>query len=139
MSYFVAHFSAGTGTNFGSYSNGKITLDVSIVNGKPVEALFLIDGQNKPIPAYNDYANIGISPGMIYYYDDLPEYWDAWDVMDYHLESRRDLDNLEITQEPENFAEGPIVAGYKWGGTFGANRSSFTRYTIMRADSPMIE
>ncbi len=27
-------------------------------------------------------------------YDDVPLYWDAWDVMDYHLESRRAEDRL---------------------------------------------
>ncbi len=120
----------------GTFSNGKLTLQVNIVNGIPVENLFF-DGSNM-IPAFNDYLNKDINPGMFYYYDDVPLYWDAWDVMDYHLETRRLPPNMEITQAPVTFATGNIVGGYKWGATFG-NGSTFTRYTIMRADSPMVE
>lgn len=71
----------------------------------------------------------------------VPLYWDAWDVMDYHLETRRIPPNLLTTQEVVNFGTGPIVGGYKWGVEFGAGeeKSTFTRYTIMRADSPLLE
>lgn len=58
--------------------------------------------------------------------------------MDYHLETRREPPNLVTNENAVSFAPGPIVGGYKWGATFG-NGSSFIRYTIMRADSPMIE
>jgi hypothetical protein len=37
----------------------------------------------------------------------------------------------------EAFAGGPIVGGYKWNGTFGQG-STLTRYTILRADSLMV-
>ncbi|OXA64483.1 alpha-mannosidase 2C1 isoform X2 [Folsomia candida] len=130
------------GTNwFGTFSNGQLTLEVEVdpVTRVPTERLFF-DGVNK-IPAFNDHLQKGISPGMLYYYDDVPLYWDAWDVMDYHLETRRIPPNLLTTQEVVNFGTGPIVGGYKWGVEFGAGeeKSTFTRYTIMRADSPLLE
>lgn len=28
-------------------------------------------------------------------FDDVPLYWDAWDVMDYHLETRKELVTLK--------------------------------------------
>jgi alpha-mannosidase len=105
------------------------------VDGIPVESLFF-DGENKT-PIFSD-SNKDIIPGMLYYYDDIPLFWDAWDVMDYHLETRRLPDGLEETEAVANFATGDIVGGYKWGAKFG-NGSSFTRYTILRANSPMLE
>lgn len=72
-------FTAGTGASHGTFSNGKITLEVDIVNGRPIERLFF-DGENK-IPAFNDYLGKGVEQGMLYYYDDIPIFWDAWDVV----------------------------------------------------------
>jgi len=74
---------------------------------------------------------------MLYIYDDVPMYWDAWDVMDYHLETR-ELPAFITQTNATNFATGPIVGGYRWTGTFG-NGSTFERYSIIRADSPMVE
>jgi len=81
--------------------------------------------------------NTGIQPAMFYIYDDIPLFWDAWDCMDYHLETRR-LPDFVNEIGPEVLAAGPIVGCYKWSAGFG-NGSSVTRYTIMRADSGMIE
>lgn len=44
-----------------------------------MESLFMLDGSNE-VPVFNDYLDIGINPGMLYYYDDIPLFWDAWDV-----------------------------------------------------------
>lgn len=30
-------------------------------------------------------------------FDDVPLFWDAWDVMDYHLETRKELKKTKIT------------------------------------------
>lgn len=62
---------------------------------------------------------------------------DAWDVMDYHLESRRLPDYSDVSAL-EGFGNGPIVGGYKWKASFG-NGSTITRYAIIRAESPMVE
>ncbi|KAK6187507.1 hypothetical protein SNE40_005515 [Patella caerulea] len=39
-------------------------------------------------------------------YDDIPLYWDAWDVMDYHLETRKLVDN--VTQKAVILDKGPL-------------------------------
>lgn len=66
---------ADGGTNwFGTFSNGQLTLEVEVdpVTRVPTERLFF-DGVNK-IPAFNDHLQKGISPGMLYYYDDVCAY-----------------------------------------------------------------
>jgi hypothetical protein len=114
-----------------------ITLEVSkTANNSPVEALFF--GGSDRLPAFNDYLGLGIDPAMFYIYDDVPMYWDAWDVMDYHLETRRVPNYTDITIEEIGGGRGPLVGGYKWTAKFG-NGSSIERYAIMRAQSPMIE
>lgn len=36
-------------------------------------------------------------------FDDVPIYWDAWDVMDYHLETRKPLAKVNITSFVSGF------------------------------------
>lgn len=86
---------------------------------------------------FGDRLNTGIRGGQFYIYDDIPLYWDAWDVMDYHLETQRELPFTAAT-EFQSIAEGPIVGISKFTGTFG-NNSTLEKYTIIRADSPLIE
>lgn len=33
-------------------------------------------------------------------FDDVPLYWDAWDVMDYHLETRYSVDRPRVVVGP---------------------------------------
>ncbi|KAH7951037.1 hypothetical protein HPB52_004468 [Rhipicephalus sanguineus] len=40
-------------------------------------------GGSKELVAADKLANVFVM------FDDIPLYWDAWDVMDYHLETRR--------------------------------------------------
>ena len=70
---------------------------------------------------------------LLYVYDDVPLYWDAWDVMDY-LETHKPL-NLTMVTDPTT---GGVVGVYRWTGSFG-NGSRFEWYTFIRADSPMVE
>lgn len=41
-------------------------------------------------------------------FDDVPLYWDAWDVMDYHLETRRAV--TEVLEKAKIVLEGPLRA-----------------------------
>lgn len=59
------------------------------------------------------------------------------DIADYHLETRRDVD-FRDSSGMQLIASGNIVGCYKWSATLGKG-STIVRYTIMRADSPMIE
>jgi len=124
--------SAGVGT----LSNGILRLEVT-TTGVPAETLYLNGANGKEVAVYNDRAN-DTSPGMLYIYDDVPLFWDAWDVNDFHLETKKLPDFREASTVTPFGEDGPIVAGYKWSATFGEG-STMTRYTIMRADSPMIE
>ncbi|CAL8128846.1 unnamed protein product [Orchesella dallaii] len=127
----VTYQANSPGTGFGTYRNGIISLEVA-TTGRPYEKLFL---NGKAI--YNDYLGKNVEPAMFYIYDDIPDYWDAWDIADYHLETRRVPDFSNETAMTQ-ISTGPIVGCYKWSANFG-NGSSMVRYTIMRADSPMIE
>lgn len=126
-------------TGKGTFNNGKIRLEVN-TTGRPYEKLYFTGATGNQIPVYNDRLGTGIEPGMFYIYDDVPMFWDAWDVMDYHLETHRDLNYTSegTFQLLTPQAQISIAAVYKWTATFG-NGSVITRYTIMRADSPMIE
>lgn len=96
-------------------------------NGQPVERILF--GTHKE-PAYRDFG------GKFYIFDDLPMIWDAWDVMDYHLETKREPDFSEVAFQ--NIAQGDVVGCYRWRAKFG-NESTIEKYAILRADSPMIE
>ncbi|XP_005089580.1 alpha-mannosidase 2C1 [Aplysia californica] len=41
-------------------------------------------------------------------YDDVPLYWDAWDIMDYHLETRKPLNTLEMMANDTNKLRGVV-------------------------------
>ncbi|KAM8804642.1 alpha-mannosidase 2C1 [Eudromia elegans] len=68
-------------------------------------------------------------------FDDVPLYWDAWDVMDYHLETRKPvttlLKPLEITQ----------AGGLRGSATFSlriGESSSLTQEIILDASCPYL-
>uniref|UniRef100_A0A8B9QFG5 alpha-mannosidase n=1 Tax=Apteryx owenii TaxID=8824 RepID=A0A8B9QFG5_APTOW len=68
-------------------------------------------------------------------FDDIPLYWDAWDVMDYHLETRKPvttlLKPLEITQ----------AGGLRGSASFSlqiGERSTLTQEIILDATCPYI-
>ena len=42
-------------------------------------------------------------------YDDIPLYWDAWDVMDYHLETEKVVERKRIGAE-DGEADGKVVS-----------------------------
>ncbi|XP_035704464.1 alpha-mannosidase 2C1-like isoform X2 [Folsomia candida] len=122
-------------TSLFNMSNGKLNLKVETLNGIPVESLALVSSRQ-------DYNEVEVfkkdtKPGMFYVFDDVPLFWDSWDAMDYHLETRKELECRD-TSGPIILADGPLLSAYKWSCTFGSS-SNFTRYTIMRADSPILE
>jgi len=120
----------------GTFSNGQLRLTYTTA-GVPSETLHFTGPSGVEKAVYNDLKNTGTDPGQYYIYDDIPLYWDAWDVMDYHMETRKLPDFANVTAAA-TFGTGPIVGGYKWSASFGAG-STLTRYTILRADSPMVE
>ncbi|XP_042238112.1 alpha-mannosidase 2C1-like [Homarus americanus] len=73
-------------------------------------------------------------------YDDEPIYWDAWDVMDYHLETPTVL-NVEgsgYSVTPVTVVEsGPLLVKLRWGVTISAS-STFTQDIELSATSPYL-
>jgi alpha-mannosidase len=118
------------------YNNGLVRLTINNT-GLPTEALYFTGPSGVEQVVYNDRLNTGTSPAAFYIYDDVPLFWDAWDCMDYHLETRQ-LPNYDVQPAFQSFAAGPIVGGAKWTANFG-NGSTIVRYAIMRANSPMVE
>jgi len=118
------------------FTNGHLKLHVA-ETGLPYEQLTFRKANGQDEAVYSDFGNTDTEAGMLYIYDDVPLFWDAWDIADYHMETKQ-LPDFSGFGNIEVFAEGPIVGGYKWTANFG-NGSSLTRYTILRADSPMVE
>ncbi|CAD5113260.1 DgyrCDS2438 [Dimorphilus gyrociliatus] len=69
-------------------------------------------------------------------FDDIPLYWDAWDVMDYHLETRKTLESaIEYARITES---GPIRASLVFA--LKISDSSYIQQTIkLDALSPMLK
>ena len=105
--------------------------------GLPYEEISFTAANGKELQVFGDRLGTGIRGGMYYMYDDIPLYWDAWDVMDYHLETRRLPEFTAQTPFQRISGNGGIVGVSKFTGSFG--KSTIERYTIVRADSPMVE
>ena len=69
-------------------------------------------------------------------YDDVPLFWDAWDVMDYHLETGRVIATID---EPAEIVEStPHRAIIQLGLKIG-DKSWLKQRILLQADSPYIE
>ncbi|KAK4328136.1 hypothetical protein Pmani_001416 [Petrolisthes manimaculis] len=74
---------------------------------------------------------------QIVMYDDEPLYYDAWDVMDYHLETPvvlNDADSGYSVSSPVVVENTPLLCSVRWGVTFGS--STFTQDIQLTADCP---
>ncbi|CAG7731916.1 unnamed protein product [Allacma fusca] len=129
-------YTAGATGAPAQYSNGLVRLEVS-KTGIPYEELYFTGPSKVEQKVFGDRLNTGTRGGHYYIYDDIPLYWDAWDVMDYHLETRRFPKYTENTPFEDLTGAGRIVGISKFTGTF--NNSKLERYTIIRADSPLVE
>ncbi|KAL8600141.1 hypothetical protein ACOMHN_060093 [Nucella lapillus] len=68
-------------------------------------------------------------------YDDVPLYWDAWDVMDYHLQTRKPVE--EVTEKATVTERGPLRACVQVKLRISAD-SSVTQTIRLDAGSPYI-
>lgn len=69
-------------------------------------------------------------------YDDIPLYWDAWDVMDYHLETGKPCETLE--DEAEIVEKTPIRVAVEFIVKIGEN-SQLKQKIVLRPDQPYLE
>ncbi|KAG7162125.1 alpha-mannosidase 2C1-like isoform X2 [Homarus americanus] len=71
-------------------------------------------------------------------YDDIPLYWDAWDTMDYHLETAKVLNEEDsgcVMTEMKVLERGPLVVKLQWEMKI-SNASSLTQEIELSAVSP---
>ncbi|XP_060770876.1 alpha-mannosidase 2C1 [Neoarius graeffei] len=69
-------------------------------------------------------------------FDDIPLYWDAWDVMDYHLQTRKPV--VEVSQPTKVLSSG----GLRGSVTFSlciSRKSKITQEVILDASCPYIK
>ncbi|KAH9368692.1 hypothetical protein HPB48_004711 [Haemaphysalis longicornis] len=70
-------------------------------------------------------------------FDDIPLYWDAWDVMDYHLETRKRAAK-QLLEPATILQQGPLQAMVKVKFTVG-DRSVVTQTVIIDAVHPYLK
>ncbi|XP_052810872.1 alpha-mannosidase 2C1-like isoform X3 [Mya arenaria] len=68
-------------------------------------------------------------------YDDIPLYWDAWDVMDYHMETRKAV--TDVISETEVLDQGPLRVSLKFSLRI-SDKSRINQQIILDAGSPFL-
>uniref|UniRef100_A0A8B9KHD3 alpha-mannosidase n=1 Tax=Astyanax mexicanus TaxID=7994 RepID=A0A8B9KHD3_ASTMX len=69
-------------------------------------------------------------------FDDVPLYWDAWDVMDYHLQTRKPI--VDVTRPVEVVSTGGLRGSVKFSLQI-SGKSSITQEVILDANCPYIK
>lgn len=87
-------------------------------------------GDSKEFVASDQVANTFVM------FDDIPLYWDAWDVMDYHLETRRPA-ITELLEPAAILESGPLRASVRVKFAVGA-RSTVTQTIVVDAVHPYV-
>ncbi|KAJ2884904.1 Glycoside hydrolase, 38 vacuolar alpha mannosidase [Coemansia aciculifera] len=99
----------------------------------------VVDGNGR-ITSYYDHAEKRelVAPGkaanVMELYDDVPDYWDAWDIEIYSLEKYRTLEGGEVTISKE----GPLVASLKFRLSI-SDDSSLTQTISLSAISTRLD
>ncbi|XP_076122869.1 alpha-mannosidase 2C1 [Alosa pseudoharengus] len=69
-------------------------------------------------------------------FDDVPLYWDAWDVMDYHLQTRRPL--VDVVKPAAVLSSGGLRGSVSFSVRI-SDRSSITQEVILDAECPYLK
>ncbi|KAK2163932.1 hypothetical protein LSH36_72g08048 [Paralvinella palmiformis] len=94
-----------------------------------VTGLFEKDGTKNAI-ASGEYGN------QILFFEDVPMYWDAWDVMDYHLETMKKI--TETTTAAHIVESGPLRATLEVKLRI-SDVSDMTQWIMLEADSRYVK
>ncbi|KAM4675500.1 alpha-mannosidase 2C1 [Discoglossus pictus] len=106
--------------------NGILRVNIDI--GGRVTSLRLLASDREAIPE-KCYGN------QFVLFDDIPLYWDAWDVMDYHLETRKPITN--ILNKLEISSQGDLRGVVTFSLQISGN-STIVQHIIMDASCPYI-
>uniref|UniRef100_A0A5S6QY64 alpha-mannosidase n=1 Tax=Trichuris muris TaxID=70415 RepID=A0A5S6QY64_TRIMR len=117
----------------------KISDNILILRNKYVEMEVDMHGHVVSLALPPDGRNLIASDSaanQFTLYDDVPLYWDAWDVMDYHLETRTPVNNLESELTLLKCSPACAVAEFKL--RVGV-RSRLTQRIVLRYNCPYVE
>ncbi|XP_058011901.1 alpha-mannosidase 2C1 isoform X1 [Ahaetulla prasina] len=114
-------------------ADGSVTLANGIIQAcldplGRMASLSLLHPKREAVPE-------GYQANQFVIFDDVPLYWDAWDVMDYHLETRKPITHLLKPLEIST------LGGLRGSVTFSlqlSERSILTQEVILDAASPYI-
>ncbi len=69
-------------------------------------------------------------------FDDIPLYWDAWDCMDYHIETRNEVNRPSCTEEEVHVELAtPLKVTLKWSQAVGQKSRVYQKIHITAVDS----
>lgn len=84
---------------------------------------------NQVIPAHH-FGN------QLVLFDDIPLYWDAWDCMDYHLETRSVVNTSSSTEEEAHVELAtPLKVTLKWSQPIGKHSHVHQKVHVTAVDS----
>ncbi|KAA0191650.1 hypothetical protein HAZT_HAZT001127 [Hyalella azteca] len=78
-----------------------------------------------------------LTGNRILLYDDQPLYWDAWDVMDYHLETETCINDATVSTPVSIKEHTALRCTLSWGCSVGRS-SSLLQEISLSADSPYV-
>ncbi|XP_071833479.1 alpha-mannosidase 2C1-like isoform X2 [Apostichopus japonicus] len=85
------------------------------------------------LDAFLDDTKKGFHGNQFLLYDDIPMFWDAWDIMDYHLETRQPL--TKIIKEPEKYESGILRQSIKFKLEISSKSSVEQEISLDRGDT----
>ncbi|XP_042330389.1 alpha-mannosidase 2C1 [Sceloporus undulatus] len=106
--------------------NGIVRVHLDTVGR--VTSLYLIESERESITE-------GHCANQFVIFDDVPLYWDAWDVMDYHLETRKPI--TQVLKPMEIILSGRLRGSVKFSLQIN-QKSILTQEIILDAASPCV-
>uniref|UniRef100_A0A3B3XAV2 alpha-mannosidase n=1 Tax=Poecilia mexicana TaxID=48701 RepID=A0A3B3XAV2_9TELE len=86
--------------------------------------------------AFREAISDGSSGNQFVIFDDVPLYWDAWDVMDYHLQTRKPI--MEVVQPVQVALPGGVRGSVSFTLRI-SDKSTVTQEIIMDAMCPYVK
>ncbi|KAK5610189.1 Alpha-mannosidase 2C1 [Crenichthys baileyi] len=115
-------------------AHGKVLMENGILQAVvskdgTLASLYLISANRETI-------SDGCSGNQFVIFSDVPLYWDAWDVMDYHLQTRKPV--LEVVQPVQVVSSGGVRGSVSFTLRI-SDKSTITQEIIMDAMCPYIK
>lgn len=111
-------------------TNRHFTVEIDL-NGRVVSMVHHATG--------NEAISKGKHANQLVMFDDIPLYWDAWDCMDYHLETRALVnDSSTVKDELHIVLDSQVKVTLSWSQSLGKS-SSIKQSIHVNASDPFFE